>query len=92
MWGLSLELGEARATWVFEQVSLGFQGRFIIFDFMFLTNKTHSHVYFFFSTSVTVSGTYILLELVQLVTQPCICTIYQDNNNKLSGPRLNKIH
>lgn len=70
MRGLSLGLGEARATWVFIQVSLGFQGLFIIFGF----NEKHSRACMFFTTTVIVMGTCVFLELVQLVTQLRICT------------------
>ena len=85
MGGLSLALGEARATWVLEQVSTGFQGLFfVILVCILLSNEKH------FLTAVNMLGSCILFELAQLVVQSHFCTRYQDNNNKHSG--FDKIH
>jgi len=89
MWGLSLELGEARATCMLDQVGTGFQGLFIISVCMLLFDEKNSHV--FFLMFVNLLGTCILLEVVQLVAHSYFCTIYQDGRNKHSGLRLDKI-
>jgi len=92
MWGISLELGEAKATCVLDQVATWFQSLFIISVCMLLFNEKHSHVHVFFLTFVNLLGTSILLEVVQLVAHSYFCTIYQDNNNKHSELRLNMIY
>lgn len=60
---------EAEETCVLDQVSAGFQGRFIISVCMLLFNEKHSHVHVFLFMFVNMLVTCILLELVQLVAQ-----------------------